>query len=558
MIRYAELRGCWRHERVRYISRICSFMALLVLFVVASPSLAQSPITFQYLYDDLNQLIKVVDSTGVAIDYVYDSVGNIVRVNRSTGVPGALTVFGFTPQQAGPLSTITIQGQGFSTTPSANTVLFNGVAGTVLSSNATTLIVVVPQGAVTGLISVIVAGTTVSSGSIFTVVPGPAITSIAPRGAAVNTTLSISVTGINLTGSTFGFSPVFAPPAITIGAVSINPGGTSATLSLTINAVAFGKFALVATNVQGSSTPFLTQGNSFAVVGASAASVDSDGDGLSDLQEIMIGTDPFNPDTDGDGFSDGVEVASGSDPLNPACTPLNCRLSGEVNSGTFSALNIALPALQFKEADGVTFSLLNSALPVSSFKEAESVAFSVLNSAQPTSQMSEADSVMISALNSVLPATQMTEADSVLFSVKNTATAMSSPKMKPPTTISTGGPASTPQAATSIDSDGDGLTDEQERRLGTDPFNPDTDGDGYPDGLEVALGSNPLDPNSIPDIRPPGILISPSIDLRNLAIFYAPTARGTAPVKGDEHVVEVLSARRRNRTALGRFRALFR
>ncbi|MDO8617899.1 MAG: calcium-binding protein [Candidatus Uhrbacteria bacterium] len=42
------------------------------------------------------------------------------------------------------------------------------------------------------------------------------------------------------------------------------------------------------------------------------------------------------------------------------------------------------------------------------------------------------------------------------------------------------------------DSDQDGLTDEQELKLGTDPHNPDTDGDGYPDGEEVQKGYNPL------------------------------------------------------------------
>ncbi len=47
------------------------------------------------------------------------------------------------------------------------------------------------------------------------------------------------------------------------------------------------------------------------------------------------------------------------------------------------------------------------------------------------------------------------------------------------------------------DSDGDGLTDREERRLGTDPFNPDTDGDGYTDGEEVHFGSDPLDPYSV-------------------------------------------------------------
>jgi outer membrane protein OmpA-like peptidoglycan-associated protein len=43
------------------------------------------------------------------------------------------------------------------------------------------------------------------------------------------------------------------------------------------------------------------------------------------------------------------------------------------------------------------------------------------------------------------------------------------------------------------DADGDGLTDEEERILGTDPHNPDTDGDGISDGDEVhKYHTNPL------------------------------------------------------------------
>jgi hypothetical protein len=47
------------------------------------------------------------------------------------------------------------------------------------------------------------------------------------------------------------------------------------------------------------------------------AITDSDHDGLSDLQETALGTDPHNPDTDGDGFSDGEEVMNGFNPLGP-------------------------------------------------------------------------------------------------------------------------------------------------------------------------------------------------------------------------------------------------
>lgn len=48
---------------------------------------------------------------------------------------------------------------------------------------------------------------------------------------------------------------------------------------------------------------------------------DSDGDGLSDTDEAVIGTDSQNPDTDADGYSDGEEVDAGSDPLNAGSTP---------------------------------------------------------------------------------------------------------------------------------------------------------------------------------------------------------------------------------------------
>jgi len=43
---------------------------------------------------------------------------------------------------------------------------------------------------------------------------------------------------------------------------------------------------------------------------------DQDADGLTDAEEAALGTDPNNPDSDGDGISDGQEVIDGSDPLD--------------------------------------------------------------------------------------------------------------------------------------------------------------------------------------------------------------------------------------------------
>ena len=47
-----------------------------------------------------------------------------------------------------------------------------------------------------------------------------------------------------------------------------------------------------------------------------------------------------------------------------------------------------------------------------------------------------------------------------------------------------------------VDTDGDGLTDDQEATLGTNPNLADTDGDGLSDALEVRLGTAPTDANS--------------------------------------------------------------
>lgn len=52
--------------------------------------------------------------------------------------------------------------------------------------------------------------------------------------------------------------------------------------------------------------------------GVSDADADTDSDGLSDYDELYIyGTNPLNPDTDGDRLEDGDELYIGLDPINP-------------------------------------------------------------------------------------------------------------------------------------------------------------------------------------------------------------------------------------------------
>lgn len=71
------------------------------------------------------------------------------------------------------------------------------------------------------------------------------------------------------------------------------------------------------------------------------------------------------------------------------------------------------------------------------------------------------------------------------------------------------------------DLDGDGLTNEREEELGTDPLRADTDGDGVDDGAEVAAGTDPLDAASYPDAD--GDLVPDEVEIVD----------GTDPYDGD-------------------------
>lgn len=65
---------------------------------------------------------------------------------------------------------------------------------------------------------------------------------------------------------------------------------------------------------------------------------DSDSDGITDAEELALGTDPDNADTDGDGFTDGEEVDTGTDPTN--------RFSWDYASGQFPDFSV--------DAEGIT------------------------------------------------------------------------------------------------------------------------------------------------------------------------------------------------------------
>jgi len=67
-------------------------------------------------------------------------------------------------------------------------------------------------------------------------------------------------------------------------------------------------------------------------LGTNPDKADSDGDGLSDGEEVLtIGSDPLEADSDGDGYDDSAEVDANSDPVDPFNWP-----SGEGNWPDFT------------------------------------------------------------------------------------------------------------------------------------------------------------------------------------------------------------------------------
>jgi len=83
------------------------------------------------------------------------------------------------------------------------------------------------------------------------------------------------------------------------------------------------------------------------------SAIDSDKDGLSDDWELLLQTDLMNPDTDGDGFKDGTEVNNGHDPLSAKTELLAKNIQVDLATQTleYSFNNIVLDS--FKISSGL-------------------------------------------------------------------------------------------------------------------------------------------------------------------------------------------------------------
>uniref|UniRef100_UPI001639D71C gliding motility-associated C-terminal domain-containing protein n=1 Tax=Croceivirga lutea TaxID=1775167 RepID=UPI001639D71C len=157
---------------------------------------------------------------------------------------------------------------------------------------------------------------------------------------------------------------------------------------------------------------------------------DCDADGLTNGEEVSLGTDPENPDTDGDGILDGEEVNTDStDPLDD-CSNVNGMPLADSDC----------------DNDGLTTAEENAA------------GTDIYNPDTDGDGIQDGQEVEVDGTN------PLDDCDSV-----------------------NGMPLGT------SDCDIDGLTNDEEVQLDTDPNDPDSDQDGILDGQEVLDNTNPLD-----------------------------------------------------------------
>jgi len=205
---------------------------------------------------------STVTFNGTAGTPTYWSATNIVVPVPSTATSGnvVITVGGeasnavpFTVSQAptimmslsptsGTLGTpVTITGVNFGSTQGSSTVTFNGTPGISTNWSATSIVVPVPSGAMTGNVVVTVNGQ-VSNAASFTVLQTPGITSLSTTSATIGSLVTITGTNFGSTqsASTVTFNGTGGTPvswSATSIVVPVPLGATTGNVVVTVNGV---------------------------------------------------------------------------------------------------------------------------------------------------------------------------------------------------------------------------------------------------------------------------------------------------------------------------------
>ncbi len=244
-----------------------------------------------------------------------------------------------------------------------------------------------------------------------------------------------------------------------------------------------------------------------ATSNAIAYTYDGDVDGLTDVEEAALGTDPANADSDGDGLGDGAEVNTHG--TNPTLTDTDGDLvpdGAEVNNG----LNPLDATDGSTDTDGDGLSNTREFENGTDFLDSDSDDDGLLDGAEvdthgtdPTNADSDGDTIpdgleVSSGLNPLDPADGAGDSDGDgLTNAEEFAQGTDINNVDSDGDgLQDGAEVNTHLTdPTDADTDNDDLSDGDEVNThGTNPLEPDTDGGGRNDGDEVAFGFDPLDP----------------------------------------------------------------
>ena len=188
---------------------------------------------------------------------------------------------------------------------------------------------------------------------------------------------------------------------------------------------------------------------------------DTDGDGLSDKEELVLGTDPLNPDSDGDGLTDGMEVHQlGSNPLAKDTDGDGLSDMEEYRLGT---------SLTRMDTDGDGLNdreeISRGTDPLNRDTDGDGIPDGLENISSPLLRDTDGDG--------------LNDADEIALGLNPSDPDFDKDGLYDGLEVKIG---TDPKKA---DTDNDGASDYVEYfGLMTDPRNPDTDGDGIPDGLD--------------------------------------------------------------------------
>ena len=333
-------------------TRVRILASCLVLLSISVLATAQTQ-TSRYIYDDDGRLRAVIAPSGEAAVYDYDAAGNFTAIRRLAA--DALELITFAPRSGPPGTPVIFYGVGFGA--GVSTITFGGgVAGQLVGFTNNTITAVVPDGAVTGVVTINTARGTVTTAVPFVVqgviVNPKEVSVIDGESVQFNATVIVpgddqsviwSVNGVEGGSDTLGlidetglYTGPPDPPAsfnVTVRAVSVAFPDLEGTATVHLRSLSDFRFTLSSGVSIGKGVPFTTP---FVFgPGVSIGKGDAFTNGAVFSRGVAVGKGPGI--SNATAFGSGVMLTKG--PIISAVSPATITAGTEVTI-TISGLNL--------------------------------------------------------------------------------------------------------------------------------------------------------------------------------------------------------------------------